>query len=109
MQVLLGHRPTWRGRQEFDPNRRVDENHFRRCCRGLSSRILDRSAAQIPDPKNCGMFWILRTRITSLSAVFTAAEYVFAASTWVAWASSCSSNTRFVRFMCLGYHPVALH
>lgn len=93
------------GGQQFDPNRRVYEDHRPRRgrpeCRGRSSLISDSFPSQIPDPKNCGRLWIFRSRTTSSRAVFTAAEYVFAPRILVARVSSSSSSTRFVRFMCI--------
>lgn len=106
-EVLLSDGAAWLRRQKFNPYGRVNQDHVRRRLLGCwSSRILDKSPSQIPDPRNCGILWMFRIRITSSSAVFTAAEYVFAANTLVAWRSRCSSNTRFVRFMCIGYHAI---
>lgn len=42
-------------------------------------------------------------RMTSSSAVLTAAEYVLASKIRVASESKCSSSTRFVRLMCIEY------
>src|SRR5579871_6758047 len=62
---------------KFDPDGSVDQNHLRRFrFTGTSARISRRSPSQIPDPKKRGMLWIFRMRITSPSAVLTAAEYV---------------------------------
>ena len=104
-KIFLPDATSWLRRQEFNPYGSVNQNRLGRRRRGRSSRIWARSPFQRPDPKKCGMLWIFRTRITSSRAVFTAAEYVLAAKTSVACMSRRSSSTRFVRHMCINWHP----
>jgi hypothetical protein len=72
--------------------------------RGESLLISARSPSQSPEPASSRILPARTRRTKSSSALPTAREYVLSPDSLVASSSNRSSNTRFVRFIHIGYH-----